>query len=304
MTITDPANFYNLINGIQDPAPNTKYGKELTSLRQVNQQSQAYAAVIKNAATNVSQQSPAYPASGSNSLADQLKIVARLIAGGLKTKIYMVNLGGFDTHSDQVVAGSLSTSRHGTLLGKLSQAISAFMTDLGFLNVADRVVRMTFSEFGRRIISNGSLGTDHGSAAPMLLFGKAVQSGIIGTNPVILTNAGVNDNLAMQYDFRSVYASLLREWFCVPEADLNQILLQNFQTLPLIEGTACVTSVHDLNKKAGENLVWNDPNPFTESTYISFKSIRGHVLLQVFGVEGRVIKTVEDKDYAAGTYKT
>ena len=180
---------------------------------------------------------------------------------------------------------------------------SAFTTDLQFLNVADRVVGMTFSEFGRRIISNGSLGTDHGIAAPMLLFGNAVQSGIIGTNPVIPTNANGNDNVPMQYDFRSVYASLLSEWFCVPAADLDQILLQNFQLLPLIEGNACITSVHDLNKKAGENLVWNDPNPFSETTYISFKSKGGHVFIQIFDCEGHVIKTLCDQDYAPGTHK-
>lgn len=303
MTITDPTNFYNLINGIQDPAPNTLYGKELTYLRQINQQSQAYSSVITTAANHINQQSPAYPASGTNSLADQLKIVARLIAGGLKTKIYMVNLGGFDTHSDQVVAGALTTGRHGLLLSKLSEAVSAFMTDLQFLNVADRVVGMTFSEFGRRIISNGSLGTDHGIGAPMLLFGNAVQSGIIGTNPVIPNNANDGDNVPMQYDFRSVYASLLSEWFCVPAADLDQILLQNFQLLPVIQGNACVTSVHELNQKAGENLVWNEPNPFSETTYVHFKSNGGHVLIQIFDCEGSVIKTLSDQEYAPGTYK-
>src|SRR6185369_6814411 len=77
MSISDPTNFYNLINGIQDPAPNTSYGKELTYVRQVSQQSQAYASVITGAANSISQQSPAYPAPGSNPLADQLKIVAR-----------------------------------------------------------------------------------------------------------------------------------------------------------------------------------------------------------------------------------
>jgi len=303
MTISDPTNFYNLINGIQDPAPNSYYGKELTYLRQTSQQSQAYSSVITTAANNVTQQSPAYPASGTNSLADQLKIVARLIAGGLKTKIYMVNLGGFDTHSDQVVAGAVTTGRHGTLLGQLSAGIAAFMADLQFLNVADRVVGMTFSEFGRRIISNGSTGTDHGVAAPMLLFGNAVQSGIIGTNPIIPSNAGVNDNVAMQYDFRSVYASLLSEWFCVPQADLNQILLQNFQLLPLVQNSACATGIHELNQAAGENLVSNYPNPFTESTKVIFKSKGGHILIQVFDTEGQVIKTLTDKEYAPGSYE-
>jgi uncharacterized protein (DUF1501 family) len=304
MSISDPTNFYNLINGIQDPAPNTNYGKELTYIRQISQQSQAYASVITGAANSITQQSPNYPTPGSNPLADQLKIVARLIAGGLQTKIYMVNLGGFDTHSAQVDTSGTTTGKHATLLGQLSEAVSAFMDDLDFLNVDDRVAGMTFSEFGRRIISNGSVGTDHGVGAPMLLFGNAMQNGILGTNPVIPVNPTANDNVAMQYDFRSIYASLLNEWFCVPQADLNQIMLQNFQLLPLVQSIACApTGIHELNQKAGESLVWNDPNPFTSSTYITYKSNGGHVLLQIFNTEGQVIKTLVDSEVPPGTYK-
>jgi uncharacterized protein (DUF1501 family) len=303
ISITDPTNFYNLINGIQDPAPNTNYGRELTYIRMVNQQSQAYSAVITAAANNVTSQAPVYPAPGLNYLADQLKIVARLIAGGLKTKIYMVGLGGFDTHSGQAEQGSPSTGSHADLLSKLSVAVSAFQSDLSYLNADDRVLGMTFSEFGRRIISNASMGTDHGSGAPMLLFGNAVQSGILGTNPIIPANANVNDNIAMQYDFRSVYSTVLNKWFCVPAADLTQIMLQNFQLLPIIQDSACVVGIHELNQKAGESLVWNYPNPFTSSTYVTFKSAGGHVLLQVFSTEGQLIKTLADREYDAGTYE-
>jgi uncharacterized protein (DUF1501 family) len=302
MSITDPTNFYNLINGIQDPAPSTYYGHELTYIREVSQESQAYASVIVAAANNITSQSPSYPTAGTNSLADQLKIVARLVAGGLKTKIYMVSLGGFDTHSNQADFGSPATGNHAGLLSKLSQAISAFQDDLNYLGVSNRVVGMTFSEFGRRIISNASYGTDHGAGEPMLLFGDAVQSGILGTNPVIPANATVNDNVAMQYDFRSVYSSVLSEWFCVPAADLSQIMLQNFQLLPIIQTTACDVGIHELNQKAGDNLVWNYPNPFTASTYITFKSAGGHVLLQVFSTEGKLMKTLADGEYPAGIY--
>ena len=302
MSLTSATDFYNLINGIQDPAPNTLYGHELSYIRQVSQQSQAYTAVIIAAANMVTSQTPSYPAAGTNSLADQLKIVARLIGGGLKTKIYMVSLGGFDTHSNQTDLGSPTTGNHADLLSKLSAGIAAFQDDLNYLGVADRVIGMTFSEFGRRIISNGSFGTDHGTGAPMMLFGDAVQSGIIGVNPAIPANANVNSNVAMQYDFRSVYSSVLNQWFCVPDTDLNQIMLQNFQLLPLIQTTACEVSVHDLNQKAGESLVSNYPNPFTASTYVTFKSSGGHVLLQVFSTEGKLIKTLADGEYPVGTY--
>ncbi|MFN9955889.1 MAG: DUF1501 domain-containing protein, partial [bacterium] len=99
-------------------------------------------------------------------------------------------------------------------MGRLSEAVAAFMDDLNFLSVSDRVIGMTFSEFGRRIISNGSNGTDHGSGAPLFVFGSQVKPGMIGSNPLIPANATVNDNVPMQYDFRSVYASLLNQWLC------------------------------------------------------------------------------------------
>lgn len=159
MSITDPTNFYNLINGIQDPAPNTAAGKELTYIRTVAKQTNAYGSAITTAANKITSQSPAYPAAGTNSLADQLKIVARLIAGGLKTKVYMVNLGGFDNHDNQVDTADTSIGIHATLLGKVSQAVTAFMEDLKFLSISDRVLGLTFSEFGRRIKSNASVGS-------------------------------------------------------------------------------------------------------------------------------------------------
>src|SRR6185436_18131993 len=133
--------------------------------------------------------------------------------------------------------------------------------------------------------------------------GNPVQSGILGTNPVIPANATVNDNVAMQYDFRSVYSSVLNEWFCVPQSDLNQIMLQNFQLLPLIQTNACAVDIHEVNRKAGESLVWNYPNPFTSSTYVTFKSAGGHILLQVFNTEGKLIKTLADGEFASGTYE-
>ena len=150
-------------------------------------------------------------------------------------KVIGITLGDPAGIGPEIVAAALSSGR---LDGRFDYRI---------------IVGMTFSEFGRRIISNGSRGTDHGIGAPMLLFGNAVQSGILGVNPVIPPSPTINDNVAMQYDFRSVYASVLHEWFCVPQADLNQIMLQNFQLLPVIQNTACSTTVdmHELNQKAG-----------------------------------------------------
>lgn len=303
MSITDPTNFYNLINGIEDPAPNTAAGKELTYIRGMAKQTNSYAAAITNAAKKITNQSPAYPPAGKNSLADQLKIVARLVAGGLKTKVYMVNLGGFDNHDAQVDATDTSTGVHATLLGKVSEAITAFMEDLKFLSISNRVLGMTFSEFGRRIKSNASVGTDHGAAAPMFLFGDHVLPGVLGNNPAIPTNVNVNDNIPMQYDFRSVYGSILEEWFCVDSTDVSNVLLKNYQALPLVSPNACIpNSIHELNAAAGKTLISNYPNPFTDSTTIQFETMGDHTLIQVFDTMGKLVATLTDQEYAAGTY--
>jgi uncharacterized protein (DUF1501 family) len=299
MSITNPTSFYSLVNGLQDPAPPTPAGKELTYIRIIAQQTQQYATVIKNAANAVPQQL-AYPSG--NSLADQLKIVARLVKGGLKTRIYMVSMGGFDTHSVQVNATDTTTGVHANLLKTLSDATKAFMDDLQFLTVQDRVITMTFSEFGRRIKSNSSVGTDHGAAAPMFIIGSKVQSGILGQNPSIPSGANVNDNIPHQYDYRSVYASIMQNWFCADNSTLQAVLLQNFQSLPLIQSSACATGIDDLNREAGDTLIINYPNPFTATTTITFKTKGGHTLVQIMDTLGRVIRNLVDKEYTPGTY--
>lgn len=207
MSISNPTSFYNLVSGVEDPAPNTLAGKELKYIREVASQTESYSTVVKNAALKVTQQA-VYP--DKNPLGDQLKIVARLIKGGLKTKIYMVSYGSFDTHSLQADATNTSIGRHADLLKNVSDALKAFQDDLKFLGIEDRVMGMTFSEFGRRIKSNNSTGTDHGAAAPLIVFGTNAMQMIHGKNPDIPANASVNDNIPMQFDFRSVYATMLQ----------------------------------------------------------------------------------------------
>ncbi len=296
MSISNPTSFYNLLSGVEDPAPNSPAGKELKYVRLVAKQTSQYADRVKNAALAVTQQSP-YPTP--NSLADQLKIVARLIKGGLKTRVYMVQYGGFDTHSLQTNTNDTTTGNHANLLKNVSDAVKAFQDDLKFLGVEERVVGMTFSEFGRRIKSNSSLGTDHGAAAPMFLFGKNVITAVHGTNPTLPASATVNDNIPMQYDFRSVYATLLENWLCVKNADLQQIMLRNFQSLPLVNAQGCKLINPSL---AGETYLQIWPTAFTSSTKIIYKTDGGHTLLQIFDTMGRLIKVPVDADMTAGTY--
>ncbi|MFN2458315.1 MAG: DUF1501 domain-containing protein [Chitinophagaceae bacterium] len=300
MSITDPTSFYNLVNGVQDPVPNNPMGYELTYIRQVAQQTNLYTVRIRDAANTVTQQA-AYPTN--NSLADQLKIVARLIKGGLKTRVYMVSYGGFDTHSLQVNSTDTTTGAHANLLSNVSNAIKAFMDDVQFLGVQERVVGMTFSEFGRRIKSNSSGGTDHGAAAPLFMFGKNVVGKVTGSNPAIPANATVNDNIPFQYDFRSVYASVLQNWFCVSNSVLQMILMRNFQPLNIVNNPSCIATGIDDPPAAGNTLISNYPNPFVELTTIKFTTKGGHTLIQIIDALGRVVKTLVDIDYAApGNY--
>jgi uncharacterized protein (DUF1501 family) len=234
MAISNPNSFYDLINDRSTPALPTRAGDQLAYIREMTVKTDQYAGVIKKAAQKVTRQSDCYPPTGKNPLADQLKIVARLIAGGLRTRFYLVSMGGFDTHAKQTDNTDTTTGNHAKLLGRLSEAISAFQDDLGGLQIEDRVIGMTFSEFGRRIQSNASGGTDHGAAAPVFIFGGKLQPGIIGHNPIWPGQLTVNDNLAMQYDFRAIYSTLLEKWFLADQATAESVLFKPYAPITFI----------------------------------------------------------------------
>lgn len=136
-------------------------------------------------------------------LADQLRTVAAMIRAELPTRVYYVALGGFDTHAGQ-------PWRHENLLGEWAGAIAAFQKELQATGHADRVVTLTFSEFGRRVRENASRGTDHGAAGPVFLTGRAVRPGLLGEHPS-LTDLDRGD-LKHTVDFRSIYAGVLEDW--------------------------------------------------------------------------------------------
>jgi uncharacterized protein (DUF1501 family) len=304
MSITNPTSFYNLLNGTTDPVPDTPAGKELKYVRQISQQTQKYSTVIRGAANAVPVQGT-YPAN--NALGDQLKIVARLIKGGLKTRVYMVSTGGYDTHSVQANAGDTTTGAHATLLQRLSDACRAFQDDLQGLGIQDRVIGMTYSEFGRRIKSNSSGGTDHGAAAPMILFGSKIEQGVLGNNPTIPANASVNDNIPMQYDFRSVYSTILEKWFCLSKTVVDGLYPPNInaqlQSLPLFKGNISCSGITPPTDPSFDSIITNQPNPFNETTTIKFHTEGGHTLIQIIDTLGRVIKNLLERDYTgAGTY--
>ena len=162
-----------------------------------------------------------YPATP---LGQQLQMVAQMIAGGLKTRVYYVSLGGFDTHANEKQA-------HDRLMTTLAAGVSAFMKDLKSQRNDQKVVLMTFSEFGRRVVENASRGTDHGTAAPMFVFGTNVKGGVYGAHPSLRPQDLDAGDLRFHTDFRSVYATLLANWM---KADSSAILGGSFKTLPLL----------------------------------------------------------------------
>jgi uncharacterized protein (DUF1501 family) len=162
-----------------------------------------------------------YPAN--NGLANQLKLVAQVIAGNLGTRLFSVSMGGFDTHANQKPTQDKN-------LAQLGDALDAFMQDLANIHQQDNVVIMTFSEFGRRVKQNGSSGTDHGTAEPMFVIGNKVQGGLYGSYPS-LSDLDNNGDLKFNADFRSVYAGMLKD---VVGAEPAPILGGSFEPIGVV----------------------------------------------------------------------
>ncbi len=306
VAINNTADPLNLTGSVYiDPVTADCKGDKLDFVRTVQRQTDLYGDVIQAAAQPGCNLSTLYPTGNQPgaALAQALKIVAQLICGGLKTRIYWVSETGFDTHAQQTDSADHTIGTHADLLKGVSDSVRAFQDDLQLLGISERVLGMTFSEFGRRICSNGSGGTDHGSAQPMFLFGDKVLPGMLGTNPVIDPNSTPATNLAMQYDFRSVYASVLKDWFCLDQSEVDQVLLNNFQPLALVDPQGCIdASVHALNQGAGESVLDVYPNPFVERTSVRFNATGGRVSLLVFNEQGQQVRSMVDQVMPAGTH--
>jgi uncharacterized protein (DUF1501 family) len=175
---------------------------------------------IRAIAGNVKNMAP-YPKNG---LANDLSLVARLIAGGLSTRVFYVSQGGYDTHYQQ-------RNSHDSRLKELGDSVKAFSDDLTAMGHFDRVMIMTFSEFGRRVTENGSHGTDHGAAAPMFLAGGRLKAGLYGAEPSLAPADLLDGDIKYNTDFRSVYASFLENWLKTPT---TPILGRTFDTLPVV----------------------------------------------------------------------
>lgn len=279
----EPGGLYDQIQGIGTPAHSalgsSDYEQHISYIMNVENSTNVYAQRITNVFNAGSNSGTVYP---ETDLANQLKTVAKLLSGGSKTKVFMLHLGGFDTHSLQVEAGSPHTGEHARLLADLFDSTKAFHEDLTNLGLEQRVISTSFSEFGRQVIENGSLGTDHGTLGPMFMFGSSVEAGISGANLDLnnLTSGGKPEESQMQYDYRQVFRTLIQEWLGASNGVAEST---QFDTYPLISGLIA----------AGQVV---DPSCYVD-TYIAQIQLKAKVFLEGFydDQEGKMTKILNDK---------
>jgi hypothetical protein len=223
-----------------------------------------------------------------------------MISGGLKTKIYVLKLGGFDTHADQVVDGDPTLGEHAELLANVSASVYAFQEDIKSLGLEKRVMGMTFSEFGRKIKSNAGNGTDHGTAAPMMIFGDCVLPGVVGDNPSIAEEVDSEEGVAMQYDFRSVYGSVLMDWFEVSEDKVKTLLTPDFQYIPILGECLILNDTEHIGQTV---KLQASPNPFVDNFQVTLEMEKSEqVRIDISDVQGRLVKNVGYRTLAAGVH--
>lgn len=288
LAIEDPENPGTALVSNTGTIPGNCYGDALNFVNETIEQTNAYAEVIENAATSGANKSNKYTDS---ELSEKLKQVAKLISGGLQTKVYVVQIGGFDNHDNQVVESDTKTGKHASLLEELSEAMDAFQDDLALLNIDQKVLGMTYSEFGRRIRSNAGLGTDHGSAAPLFLFGNCAKNQILGDAPEIDTQVDDQEGVQMQYDFRNIYSTILTDWLGATKQESETVLFNNFESLPIfkLNCNATLTS-DDINTNEPTFKIY--PNPTTDFIVLNFTGSNAITKITLYNSIGAVVKMV------------
>jgi len=280
MMVFDPQQMYaiisnNYVPGNNDPAPETYGGNELAYIREIDTLSMEYSEIINDSA-QAGVNTIEYP---ENNIGYQMALTAKLISGGLNTPVYRLYQTGYDTHANQA-------NNHANLLQNVSSSIAAFLQDLINQGLQDRVLVVTTSEFGRRVYENGSLGTDHGTSAPCLLFGSAIVPEIFGNNPD-LTNLNNNNNMQVQYDYRQVYSSLITDWFGLPESIIQSVFGDSFDPIPFVQEPL---SVEPPSLPKNFKMYPAFPNPFNPITSVNFELSRtASVTIRVMDQKGRLV---------------
>jgi len=270
--------------------PPCNYGDQLGFIRATTNTTFNYAGVIKDAYDSSTNEAPY----DDRELSRQLAIIARMIKGNLGTKVYLVTLDGFDTHANQNV-------RQNEILNDLSLAIKHFYDDLAAVGMDDKVLSMTISEFGRRPYENGSQGTDHGAASPMLLFGSGLEgSGFVGEHPS-LSVVDENENLIYTQDFRTIYATIMKEWMCIDPDTVDAALLGvEYESVDL--GFACETlSTNDFSDTSRFAHTAIYPN---DRTIIKFNMpFSAHVIIKLYNILGQEVATLKNDYTFAGDHE-
>jgi uncharacterized protein (DUF1501 family) len=320
LAVTDPSK-YDAAASYTDPTPTTtNAGFELDFVRQTLIQSDTFGARFKTLFPKTPKDKYAYDMN--NPLAVQLQKVGWCIAAGMTTKVYFVNIGSFDTHVNQTSNLNGASAGQGLLLNWLADAISTFQANMEDAKVDQNVIGMTYSEFGRRVDDNASFGTDHGTAAPMFVFGTGVNGGLYGANPGLdTTDRSMTDiygNLLWRFDFRQVYASVLGDWFGLAPAMRKAILQPNNQSDPErfafefpLNGSSTTQSLFKNPQAVGQSpapsnfmLYQNSPNPFTGTTTIKFSLAQAApATLEIFDVRGSLLATPISARLSAGEHQ-
>lgn len=284
--VNDPFDNFNLAtSGIANE--NTYHGHQLEYLATIIDQTNKYGTRI-NAASNVGQTlSTKYDLD--NPLAQQLQYVAQMISGGLETKVYVLNVNGFDTHDSQVYNTDTTQGTHADLLKTLSDAMEAFQDDLMLLGLEDRVAGFTFSEFGRQIASNASNGTDHGDAGPMFLFGTCISNSIMGSNPIISNTIVNQEAIPMEFDFRNIYASVLKDWFGVESIQIQSLFEHTVTYYNVLDACGSVS----VPENSGVDELSLDyaivyPNPCFTTTTVRINTLNEMIAIRVYDMNGGV----------------
>ena len=299
----DASGFYSVLSGLGGEAPsfipNSHYGEELQYIIDNDQITTLYSEAISNAFNNGSNSS----SYDDSDLSNQLKTVARLISGGLESKVYLVKLNGFDTHFSQIQSANNIQGDHNELLTELNNAIYSFMQDISSQGFQDDVVGLTFSEFGRKAKENGNLGTDHGEIAPMFVFGSAINGGVSGTNPD-LTEATQNNNWQLetfQFDYRETLGTLLQDYLGADDNAIDSTFFNHTTNESFIEN-----KIQDLIKpeySVEENCMSNTlsdnnselkifkitPNPFVNEIRILNSDYEYEFSYVILDLNGRII---------------
>lgn len=299
--VNDPFDNFNLAtSGIANE--NTYHGHQLEYLATIIDQTNKYGTRI-NAAANVGQtMSTKYDLD--NPLAQQLQYVAQMISGGLETKVYILNVNGFDTHDSQVYNFDTTQGTHADLLKMVSDGLEAFQDDLMLLGLENRVAGFTFSEFGRQIASNASNGTDHGDAGPMFLFGTCISNDIMGANPVISNTIVNQEAIPMEFDFRDIYASVLKDWFGVDSMQIQSLFEHSVTYYNVLDacGAVSVPEENGVDELALDYAIVY-PNPCFTTTTVRINTLSENVRIYVVDMNGAIAADVLNEGMVQGQHE-